>query len=51
MRPDEILECTDFTCQDVDKKCFVVPDIEIDPDKIRVLMVSEAPTNISSGFF
>jgi len=51
MRPDEILECTDFPCQDVDKKCYVVPDIEIDPDKIKVLMISEAPPKDPSDFF
>lgn len=51
MRPDEILECTDFTCQDVDKKCYAVPDIGINPDKIKVLMISEAPPKDSSGFF
>jgi uracil-DNA glycosylase len=51
MRPDEILECTDFPCQDVDKKCYVVPDIEINPEKIKVLMISEAPPKDSSDFF
>jgi uracil-DNA glycosylase len=51
MRPDDILECTDFLCQDVDKKCYMVPDIEIDPDKIKVLMISEAPPKDASDFF
>ena len=51
MRPSRLLECADFPCQDVNKKCFVIPDIEIEPDKIRTLMISEAPPENPSDYF
>jgi uracil-DNA glycosylase len=51
MRPSRLLECTDFPCQDVNKKCYVIPNIEIEPDKIRTLMISEAPPENSRDYF
>ena len=51
MRPSQLLECADFPCQDVNKKCYVIPNIEIEPDKIRTLMISEAPPENSSDYF
>jgi len=43
MRPNEFVKCIDFPCQDVNKKCYIVPNIEIDSSKIKTLMISEAP--------
>ena len=51
MRPSRLLECADFPCQDVNKKCYIIPNIEIEPDKIRTLMISEAPPENPSDYF
>ncbi len=34
--------CKGLPCLDVDKGCYVVPDVEIDPDGIRMVMISES---------
>lgn len=51
MRPNESVKCTDFPCQDVNKKCYIVPNIEIDPNKIKTLMISEAPPEDLDDYF
>jgi uracil-DNA glycosylase len=51
MRPSECIECTDFPCQDVKKNCYVIPDIEVEPGKVRTLMVSESPPEDLNDYF
>jgi hypothetical protein len=51
MRPNEFVKCTDFPCQDVDKKCYIVPNIDIEPDKIKTFMISEAPPEDLGDYF
>ncbi len=42
MRPCESIGCALFPCVDVRHERFSVPDIEIDPKRVRVVLVSEA---------
>ncbi|MFZ2362037.1 MAG: uracil-DNA glycosylase family protein [Anaerolineae bacterium] len=42
MRIDQCIGCKDFPCTDVRHDCYVVPDIEIEPEKIRIVLISEA---------
>ncbi|MCW4043074.1 MAG: uracil-DNA glycosylase [Candidatus Bathyarchaeota archaeon] len=51
MRPSEFVKCTDFPCLDVNKDCYIVPNMEIKPDRIRIIMISEAPPQDSSDYF
>ena len=51
MRPNESVKCIDFPCQDVNKKCYIVPNIEVDPSKIKTLMISEAPPGDLGDYF
>ena len=51
MRPNEFVKCTDFPCQDVNKKCYIIPSIEVEPSKIRVFMISEAPSEDLGDYF
>lgn len=51
MRPSEFVKCTDFPCLDVNKDCCIVPNMEIEPDRIRIIMISEAPPQDSSDYF
>jgi uracil-DNA glycosylase len=51
MRPCNSLECADFPCSDVNKRCYLVPDIEVEAEKIRTIMISEAPPENASDYF
>jgi hypothetical protein len=51
MRPSECVECTDFPCQDVNKKCYTIPNVEVEPGKIGTLMVSESPPEDPGDYF
>lgn len=51
VNPSECVKCTDFPCLDVNKDCYLVPNVEIDPYKIKAFMVSEAPPKESSDYF
>jgi len=47
----EFVKCIDFPCLDVNKDCYTVPNMEIEPDKINTLMISEAPPQDPNDYF
>jgi len=47
----ERIRCHDFPCRGVDKAAYVVPPVEIEPGKIRILMITEAPPRDESDYF
>jgi len=51
MRPSEFVKCKDFPCQDVNKKRYIIPNIQVETDKIRTFMVSEAPPEDLNDYF
>jgi len=51
MRPSKYVKCPDFPCSDVNKQIYLIPDIEIEPEKIRVMMISEAPPEDKGDYF
>jgi uracil-DNA glycosylase len=51
MRPSESVKCEDFPCQDVNKERYIVPNIEVETGKIKVMMISEAPPEYLSDYF
>lgn len=51
MRPCQFVKCADFPCSDVNKSCYIVPDLEVKPERIRAIMVSEAPPETASDYF
>ena len=52
MRVDDHLACKTFPCEDVNKAVYLIPQIDIDPDAISVVMVSEAaPENPSDYYY
>jgi len=51
MQLNTSLRCPDFPCLDVNKNLYAVPDIEIEPEKVRVVMVSEAPPQDARDYF
>ena len=42
MKAGDCLGCTGFPCVDVSHECHLVPDIEVDPEKITIALISEA---------
>ena len=51
MKISDKIKCTNFPCQDIDKSSYVMPSREIDAEKIRVLMITEAPPNEKADYF
>lgn len=42
MRVNEYLSCVDFPCLDVDHGGYIIPEIELNPIQVKMLMISEA---------
>jgi len=44
--------CKEFPCGDVNPGCYVVPDVDVEPDKISIVMISEAaPPEMSDYYY
>ncbi|MFB3895799.1 MAG: uracil-DNA glycosylase family protein [bacterium] len=51
MTPSKCIKCKTFPCTDIDKKVYLVPLIELNPGKIKLVMVSEAPPVDKQDYF
>jgi uracil-DNA glycosylase len=52
MRANECVGCQAFPCADVRHECYVVPDIEVQPGDIAMVMISEAaPANPADSYY
>ena len=51
MKISDIIKCVDFPCRDTDKNAYMLPTLEIDPAKIKILMITEAPPNDKTDYF
>ena len=51
MQINKLVECDELSCPDVDNERYTIPDIEIDPKKIKIIMVSEAPPKDPTDYF
>ena len=52
MRIGECIGCKDFPCEGVNHEQYVVPDIEIDPSKVSIILISEAaPENADDDYY
>lgn len=52
MKPACLVSCIDFPCLDTLRAGYLVPDVEIDPAKISILLISEAaPTNPEDYYY
>jgi len=38
------VKCPDFPCKDVNKNRYVIPDVDVDAERIRAIMIAEAPS-------
>jgi len=52
MRVSEYVGCEGFPCADVKHECYVVPDLDVKPDAISIVMISEAaPANPDDYYY
>jgi uracil-DNA glycosylase len=51
MKINEKIKCSQFPCTDIDKNNYILPFIDINPDKIRILMITEAPPVEKADYF
>jgi len=52
MRVSECVRCEEFPCADVRHECYVVPDVDVKPDGISLVMVSEAaPADLGDYYY
>lgn len=52
MRVAECIECKEFPCKNVDKNRYVIPDVEVRPSRIEMIMISEsAPKDLSDYYY
>jgi uracil-DNA glycosylase len=51
MKITDNIKCLDFPCTDVDKDSYVIPPADIDPQKIKIIMITEAPPVEKADYF
>jgi uracil-DNA glycosylase len=51
MKITDKIKCIRFPCSDIDKNSHVIPSSDIDVEKIRILMITEAPPNETADYF
>ena len=42
MRVNQCIGCKHFPCTDVRHDCYAIPDVEVEPEKVRIILISEA---------
>ena len=42
MQVNKFIACKEFPCQDVRHECYIIPQVDINPDEISILMISES---------
>ncbi len=42
MRVSEWVSCQAFPCTDVRHACYVIPDVDVEPNRVSILLISEA---------
>jgi len=42
MKISEQVGCLDFPCEDVKHECYLIPDVEVNPENIAIVVISEA---------
>lgn len=52
MQVCQFVQCTGFPCLDVRHDGYLVPEIEIDPDRISIILISEAaPSDLADYYY
>lgn len=51
MRVSDCVSCTMFPCSDVKHDCYLIPDVELTPAQVHLLMIAEAAPSNSADYF
>ena len=52
VNPSAVVKCLDYPCEGVEKSGYNVPSIEVDPEKVRMMVISEAaPTKPEDYYY
>ena len=51
MRTSEHINCTSFPCLDVDNSKFIIPQEDVAPETIQMIMISEAAPQKSNDYY
>ncbi len=51
MNMAKTIGCKDFPCVDVDHECCMLPDIDIDPERIFIIMIAECAPEDPNDYF
>jgi len=43
MNPSDKISCKSFPCKDIEKSSYQIPNFDLNPDKIKIVMISEVP--------
>jgi uracil-DNA glycosylase len=52
MRPCDKIGCERFPCVDVNHSAYHIPEIDLDPERVSIILISEAaPTQPADGYY
>ncbi len=51
MRVSDCISCTGFPCADVNHEGYVIPNVEVDPGKVSIVLISEAAPANSADYY
>jgi uracil-DNA glycosylase len=51
MRVSNRVRCEQFPCTDVNKDHYIVPDVNVDPDRVTIVMISEAAPEDPADYY
>jgi hypothetical protein len=51
VNPSNKLYCKNFLCKDIENSAYQIPNLDIDPDKIKIVMISEVPPLDPKDYF
>lgn len=52
MKISDYISCVDFPCVDARQESYLVPDLEVDPRSIKIMLISEtAATKLSDNYY
>ena len=52
MRISDYVSCVDFPCVDARQESYMVPDLEVEPETIKIMLISEtAATNLMDNYY
>lgn len=51
MKPVKCIECKGFPCSDINNSGYTIPSVEIDPEKVKIIMISEVPPENPQDYF